>query len=90
MGNTFGLKGLGSGFESARLVVEISDIIFDKACGPNPVVDLFDADDLAGEDLAEVAPSAKARRSVASVPLTPYGQPQRPLRLLWKMHASSS
>lgn len=41
------------GFESARLIVEISQIVVHEADEPYVVVGLLDADGLSGEDLAE-------------------------------------
>jgi ABC-type uncharacterized transport system substrate-binding protein len=49
----FGLVALDR-FESARLVVEVSEIIVHKADQPNLVAHLFDTNALAGEDDAEI------------------------------------
>ena len=42
------------GFGPAGLIVEVSEIIVQKADEPNSIVGLFDSDGLAGEDLAEI------------------------------------
>ncbi|WP_192252378.1 hypothetical protein [Mesorhizobium caraganae] len=54
MGNTFGPKGFWSGSEPTCLVIEVSQIIIHEAAQPDVVLDLFDADGLAGEDDTEV------------------------------------
>ena len=41
-------------FESTCLIVEVSQIIVHEADEPDVLVDLFDSDFLAGEDLAEI------------------------------------
>jgi hypothetical protein len=48
IGSTFGPKGFCNGFEPARLVAEVSDIIVHKADEPNALVGLFDSDGLPG------------------------------------------
>src|SRR5437762_3840589 len=50
----FWSEGICKGFEPASLVVEVSEIVIDKADEPNPLVGLLDTDGLAGEHLAEI------------------------------------
>ena len=52
--STLGPKGFWIGFEPACLVVEVAEIVVHEADEPNPIVGLFDADGLAGKDLAEI------------------------------------
>ena len=41
-------------FEPACLIIEVSQIVVHKACQPDMVFDLFDADGLTGEDQTEI------------------------------------
>lgn len=54
MGNPFGPKGFVEWFQSACLIVEISQIIVHEAGQPDSVLDLFGADGLTGKDEAEI------------------------------------
>jgi hypothetical protein len=51
--------------QSFLLQVEVSEIIIHKADEPNPVVGLFDADGLAGEDLTWLAAASVAAKAFA-------------------------
>jgi hypothetical protein len=54
IGNTFGRNGFSKRFQHKRLQIELSQIIIHKAEQPDIVLNFFDADRLAGKDLAEV------------------------------------
>src|SRR3984957_15576828 len=50
----FWSEGIFQRFKQPRLQIEVSQIIIHKAQQPDIVVDFFDADRLAGKDLAEI------------------------------------
>jgi hypothetical protein len=52
-GNTLGPK-VSDGLQSACLIVEVSQIVVHEGDEPDALVELFDSDHLAGEDLAQV------------------------------------